>query len=92
MGGQENDLALELRKVKELISLGGADDMIEMAYTKDSGVLTLNLGKIDRKHPPSTRARSTPPTCQTSTSPPRLKSTVPLLPKPYVLPSKSAIW
>ncbi|MEC7989151.1 MAG: hypothetical protein VX151_04355, partial [Candidatus Thermoplasmatota archaeon] len=45
---EENDLALELRKVKELISLGGADDMIEMAYTKDSGVLTLNLGKIDR--------------------------------------------
>ena len=45
---EETDLALELRKVKELISLGGADDMIEMAYTKDSGVLTLNLGKIDR--------------------------------------------
>ena len=45
---EENDLALELRKVKELISLGGADDLIEMAYTKDSGVLTLNLGKIDR--------------------------------------------
>jgi proliferating cell nuclear antigen len=45
---EEADLALELRKIKELISLGGADDMIEMAYTKDSGVLTLNLGKIDR--------------------------------------------
>ena len=45
---EDADLALELRKVKELISLGGADDLIEMAYTKDSGVLTLNLGKIDR--------------------------------------------
>jgi proliferating cell nuclear antigen len=28
-----------------LISLGGADDLIEMAYNRD--VLTLNLGKID---------------------------------------------
>jgi len=45
---EETDLALELRKVKELISLGGADDLIEMAYTTDTGVLTLNLGKIDR--------------------------------------------
>lgn len=45
---EETDLALELRKVKELISLGGADDLIDMAYTADTGVLTLNLGKIDR--------------------------------------------
>ncbi len=42
---EENALALELKKVKELISLGGADDLIEMAFTRD--VLTLNLGKID---------------------------------------------
>jgi len=45
---EETDLGLELRKVKELISLGAADDMIEMAYTPTSGVMTLNLGKIDR--------------------------------------------
>ena len=42
---EESELALELKKVKELISLGGADDLIEMAYSRD--VLTLNLGKID---------------------------------------------
>ena len=42
---EESELALELTKVKHLISLGGADDLIEMAYNRD--VLTLNLGKID---------------------------------------------
>ena len=42
---EESELALVLKKVKELISLGGADDLIEMAYNRD--VLTLNLGKID---------------------------------------------
>ena len=42
---EENDLALELRKVKELISLGGADDLIEMAYTKDSGCVDAELGQ-----------------------------------------------
>ncbi|MCH1541391.1 MAG: hypothetical protein L7S56_08205 [Candidatus Poseidonia sp.] len=41
-------LGLELKKIKELISLGGADDQIEMAYGDTTGVLTLNLGKIDR--------------------------------------------
>jgi proliferating cell nuclear antigen len=45
---EEQNLALELRKIKDLISLGAADEMIEMAYTADSGVLTLNLGKIDK--------------------------------------------
>ena len=44
----ENKLGLELRKIKELVSLGGATDMIEMAFNGESGVFTLNLGKIDR--------------------------------------------
>ena len=44
----ESKLGLELRKIKELVSLGAATDMIEMAFNTDSGVLTLNLGKIDR--------------------------------------------
>ena len=89
---EENDLALELRKVKELISLGGADDMIEMAYTKDSGVLTLNLGKIDRNIRPLDPSTVNSLTCQTSTFRPRLKSTAPPLLKPCALPSRSAIW
>ena len=42
---EESQLAVELKKIKELISLGSADDHIEMAFTQD--VLTLNLGKID---------------------------------------------
>jgi len=44
----ESKLGLELRKIKELVSLGAATDMIEMAFNAESGVFTLNLGKIDR--------------------------------------------
>jgi hypothetical protein len=39
---------LEIRKIRELVSLGAANDLIEMAFNKESGVVTLNLGKIDR--------------------------------------------
>ena len=88
---EENDLALELRKVKELISLGGADDMIEMAYTKDSGVLTLNLGKIDRNIRPLDPSTVNSPTCPTSTFLPPSKSTVHRWPKPSLL-SRWATW
>jgi proliferating cell nuclear antigen len=38
-------LALELKKVKELLSVGAADDMIEMALDRDA--LSLRLGKIN---------------------------------------------
>ena len=44
----DSKLGLELRKIKELVSLGAPTDMIEMAFNTESGVLTLNLGKIDR--------------------------------------------
>jgi len=45
---EEMNLGLELRKIKDLISLGSADDLIEMVHSAEAGVLTLNLGKIDR--------------------------------------------
>ena len=38
--------------------------MIEMAYTKDSGVLTLNLGKIDRNIRPLDPSTVTPQPAQ----------------------------
>ena len=41
---EESQLAVELKKIKELISLGSADDHIEMAFTQD--VLTLNLARL----------------------------------------------
>tara|TARA_B110000902_G_scaffold120719_1_gene141497 strand:+ start:57 stop:797 length:741 start_codon:yes stop_codon:yes gene_type:complete len=58
----ETKLGLELRKIKELVSLGGPTDMIEMAYGDESGVLTVNLGKIDRNIRPLDNTTMNPPT------------------------------
>jgi proliferating cell nuclear antigen len=58
----ETKLGLELRKIKELVSLGGPTDMIEMAYGDETGVLTVNLGKIDRNIRPLDNSTMTPPT------------------------------
>ena len=58
----ETKLGLELRKIKELVSLGGPTDMIEMAYGDETGVLTVNLGKIDRNIRPLDNSTLTPPT------------------------------
>jgi proliferating cell nuclear antigen len=57
----ETKIGLELRKVKELVSLGGPTDLIEMAYGDQSGVLTVNLGKIDRNIRPLDNSTLTPP-------------------------------
>jgi proliferating cell nuclear antigen len=58
----ETKLGLELRKIKELVSLGGPTDLIEMAYGDETGVLTVNLGKIDRNIRPLDNSTMTPPT------------------------------
>ena len=55
-------LGLELRKIKELVSLGGPTDMVDMAYGDETGVLTVNLGKIDRNIRPLDNSTLTPPT------------------------------
>lgn len=57
----ETKLGLEMRKLKELVSLGSAGDLVEMAYNTDSGVLTINLGKIDRNIRPLDNSTLTPP-------------------------------
>ena len=44
---EEAMVGLEMKKLKELISLGGADDIISMTYDGKGDVL-MNLGKIDR--------------------------------------------
>ena len=58
----ETKLGLELRKIKELVRLGGPTDMIEMAYGDETGVLTVNLGKIARNIRPLDNSTLTPPT------------------------------
>jgi len=58
----QTSLGLEIRKIKELVSLGGPTDLIEMAYGDDTGVLTVNLGKIDRNIRPLDNSTMQPPT------------------------------
>lgn len=42
------NLGLELKKIKEFVSLGGPTDLIEMSWNDTSGELSLNLGLIDK--------------------------------------------
>ncbi|MDA1167461.1 MAG: DNA polymerase sliding clamp [archaeon] len=42
------NLGLELKKIKEFVSLGGPTDLIEMSWNDASGELSLNLGLIDK--------------------------------------------
>jgi len=43
----ETNLGLEMRKLKEFLTLGSADDMVEMKYDDASGQATVHLGRID---------------------------------------------
>ena len=58
----ETKICLEMRKLKEMVALGAPDDHIEMNFNEDSGVLTLNLGKIDRNVRPLDPSTISPPT------------------------------
>ena len=58
----ETKLGLELRKLKDLVTLGAPGDLIEMTHSDDTGVLTLNLGKIDRNIRPLDNSTLSPPT------------------------------
>ena len=41
-------LGLEIKKLKEMVSLAAAGELIHLNYSEDIGNLTLNIGKIDR--------------------------------------------
>ena len=58
----ETNLGLEMRKLKDLVTLGAPSDLIEMTHSDDTGVLTLNLGKIDRNIRPLDNSTLSPPT------------------------------
>jgi proliferating cell nuclear antigen len=53
-------VGLEMKKLKELISLGAADDIISMTYDGKGDVL-MNLGKIDRSSRPLDNNTLNPP-------------------------------
>ena len=47
---------------RSLVSLGGQTDLVEMAYGDETGILTVNLGKIDRNIRPLDNSTLQPPT------------------------------
>ena len=57
---EEAMVGLEMKKLKELISLGAADDIISMTYDGKGDVL-MNLGKIDRSSRPLDNNTLNPP-------------------------------
>jgi len=58
----EAKLGLDIRKLKEWLDLGGANDIIECSYGEETGVLTINIGKIDRNIRPLDNSIMNPPT------------------------------
>jgi len=61
----ETKVGFDIRKLKELLSLGGANDLIEFSYGEETGVLTINLGKIDRNIRPLDNSTMNPPAVPT---------------------------
>ena len=57
---EQANVGLEMRKLKELISLGSADEIISMTYDGKGDVL-MNLGKIDRSSRPLDNNTLNPP-------------------------------
>ena len=43
----ETKLGLEMRKLKDILSLGNASDLVELAFDDGTGQATLNIGRID---------------------------------------------
>ena len=61
----ETKVGFDIRKLKELISLGAANDIVEFSYGEETGVLTINLGKIDRNIRPLDNSIMNPPAVPT---------------------------
>lgn len=57
----ETKVGFDIRKLKEMLSLGGANDLIEFSFSDETGVLTINLGKIDRNIRPLDNSVMNPP-------------------------------
>ena len=57
----ETKLGLEMRKLKDILSLATADDMVELAYNDESGQATINIGRIDLKLRPLDNTTLSPP-------------------------------
>jgi len=56
----ETNLGLEIRKLKDMLSLG-ATDMVDLTYNDDTGTATVNIGRIDRNIRPLDNSTLNPP-------------------------------
>jgi proliferating cell nuclear antigen len=57
----ETKLGLEMRKLKEIVAIAGAGDMVELAYNDESGQATINIGRIDLNLRPLDNTTLNPP-------------------------------
>ena len=57
----ETKLGLEMRKLKEIVGIAGAGDMVELAYNDESGQATINIGRIDLNLRPLDNTTLNPP-------------------------------
>ena len=57
----ETNLGLEMRKLKEFLSLGSSDDLVELKYDDVSGQATVHLGRIHLNLRPLDNSTLNPP-------------------------------
>jgi proliferating cell nuclear antigen len=57
----ETKLGLEMRKLKEIVAIAGAGDMVELAYNDQSGQATIKIGRIDLNVRPLDNTTLNPP-------------------------------
>ncbi|CAI8158354.1 MAG: Uncharacterised protein [Methanobacteriota archaeon] len=57
----ETKLGLEMKKLKDMLTLATAGDMVELAYDDSSGQATVNLGRIDLNLRPLDPSTLNPP-------------------------------
>ena len=57
----ETNLGLEMWKMNQFISVGGAGDMVELTYNEDSGQATILIGRIELNLRPLDNSTLNPP-------------------------------
>ena len=69
----EVELGLEMKKLREMVSLAGAGDLVQFNYSEDTGNVTMNIGRIDRNIRPLDNSTLNPPNLPTLNLPCEVK-------------------
>ena len=69
----EVELGLEMKKLREMVSLAGAGDLVQFNYSDDTGNVTMNIGRIDRNIRPLDNSTLNPPNLPTLNLPCEVK-------------------